>query len=98
MSSRMIHRKGGKHWIITCTVVLRFYLNWMIDSVTELIKNNVTPSNKEDFSATAIFDSKPVYIELLDSLNGFINLKMIYIVIIKLVNILKDLVKEIRFL
>lgn len=50
----------------------------MIDSVTELIKNNVTPSNKEDYSATAIFNSKPVYIELLDSLNGFINLNIIY--------------------
>lgn len=56
-------------------------------SVTILINNHLTPPNKEDYSATAIFNSKPVYMELLHSLNGFINLNIIYNVIIKPFNI-----------
>lgn len=56
-------------------------------SVTILINNNLAPPNKEDYSATAIFNSKPVYMELLHSLHGFINLNIIYNVIIKPFNI-----------
>lgn len=59
----------------------------MIDLVIEFINNNVIFINKEDYLVIVIFNLKFVYMELLYSLNGFINLNIIYNGIIKFFNI-----------
>lgn len=62
------------------------YIEWLI-LVIIFINNNLIFFNKEDYLVIVIFNLKFVYMELLYSLNGFINLNIIYNVIIKFFNI-----------